>query len=724
MKSWLKLHWILATFLVFVLAGLSYGFLLRRGEILYSPYSDIIAHGLGTKAILYESLREGQGIPFWRDDQLSGYPALTNPQALYTYPLHFLFYLLEPANAVGGTLWLHFVASACVFYLVAQVLGLSFCARIYMAVAALFNFKLLIAAYAGWLPVIPAITFFPLLFATTFYAFKRPGLGGLLAVAGAGALCLHTGHLQYCYYSALFLFLYILSRTLAWSRAGNWRTLRQVLGYLLCASMLSVGLTAYLIVPLLADAPLISRSTASYTFFLARHALTPRHLTTLLYPEALGTPLNGSYPHHELWEDVAYFGLIPLFLAIVGAVCGRRRPFTLFLTVSFLLSLVMAMDSPLLRLAYTAVPGFQLFRCPSRFLFLTAFFGIALSGIGLDEVLRRLRKRFSQPWLGPVFVVVLLALVTGEGMLYARRYLTTVPHGEALPKTAYERFLAEEATVFRVAPISRYIVNYGWAAPMDLQLITGYDPFNLKHYQAYFDLLKWGATRPKEARVWTDLTRISRPDLLDALNVKYLISPARLVRAGARFKELMHWKDEPVFVFYVGVKRSDIYLYQNQHFMPRAFWAGEVVGVQDETEMINVMTTKNLAGTAVILSSSNRASQFSDSLTDKVEIVASRGGYVCMETKSQASRFLTISEVWHPGWRALIDGKPLQLHQTNLALIGAWIPEGKHRVVLRFRPSYWPAAVGISAFSAAILVFLLVVLCWQFRQKTQTALEM
>lgn len=81
MKALWKNELAVAALLILVLASIGYGFLWQGGEILYSPHSDIIAEHLGTKTILYKALREGHGIPFWREDQFSGHPAFTNPQA-------------------------------------------------------------------------------------------------------------------------------------------------------------------------------------------------------------------------------------------------------------------------------------------------------------------------------------------------------------------------------------------------------------------------------------------------------------------------------------------------------------------------------------------------------------------------------------------------------------------------------------------------------------------
>ena len=552
METWLKNQTIMAILLTLVFAGLGYGFLWKTGHTPYSPHSDIIAQHMGTKTILYKALQSGQGLPFWRDDQFSGYPAFSNPQALYTYPLHILFFFLEPVDAMGGTIWLHFAASAWVYYLLGSAMGLKFWGRLFMAVAALFNFKMIIAVYAGWLSHIAGITMFPLFFAAVFYFSKRPGLKATIVVGVTGALCLHTGHLQYFYYTIWFVAAYTLTQTGGWWRTGRWRTLLERTGLLLGAGLLGVGCAAYLLLPLFGETQLMSRAKATYAFFLDNHSLKMSHLLTFVFPEALGSPLDGTYPGTELWEDVAYFGIIPLVLAIAGSICGWRRSHTKFLTLSFFVSLALTIDSPILRLLHAFLPGFELFRSPNRFLFFTAFFGIALSGIGLEEMMTRLRNLSRRSFVPPLFAGLLLIVIAGEGIYYARRYITTFPQEQTFPTTDYQRYLAADSEVFRIVPASRLPVSYGWAAHMNLQLITGYDSFNLKHYLTYCDLLRWGSVRSDGARTWTDVTSVANWHFVDALNAKYILSPVRFDLPEARFELIGQWKNQPIFVFYKG----------------------------------------------------------------------------------------------------------------------------------------------------------------------------
>jgi hypothetical protein len=697
--------------LIVLLAFAGYGFICRSGEMPYSVHSDIVAEHLGTKTVLYRAWTERGAVPFWRSDQFSGYTALTNPQSLYTFPLHFLFYFMRPENAIGWTLWLQFVVAALGFYLVGAVLDLGRWARLLMAVAALFSFKLVIAAYAGWLPIIPGIITFSLFFAAVFFLVKRPGWRSTLAIAAAGTLCLHTGHLQFFYYAALFSFAYLAVELVKRLRAGQRRAARSIVVSLLCGTAIAVGCSAYLYIPLLAEIPLISRGKATYDFFLANHAFTPRHLLTFLYPEAMGNPLDGSYAGIELWEDVGYFGIVPLLLAVLGAVWGWRRPTTRFLAFSFLAAVVMAMDTPLLRLLYAAVPGFHLFRCPSRFLFLSAFFGITLAGIGLDELIIRLRGKHHRSSVVFSLVLGLLLVVILEGIFYARRYLGTVPRGQVVPESEYGRFLASDTALYRIAPTMRYSVNYGWAAPMGLQMVTGYDSFNFRHYQEYFDILRVGTISKGGARVWADLSSIARWDLLDALNVKYIVSAAPMDLPGERFQKAAHWDNQPIFVFYRGMARGPIYLYENKKFLQRAFWVGEVVAVSDEREMVARMNLEELTRVGVIIDRAGGRFPCAGSSEDRVEVLEASDGYLALRIKNRSRRFLVISEIWHPGWRAFLDENEIHLFQTDLALLGAWIPPGEHRLVLRFRPLYWSLALGISVLSGGIFLLLLVGLC-------------
>ena len=686
--------------IVVALALVGYGFLLTPGDAPYSPHSDFVAQGLATKTVLWNSLRAGDGIPFWRHDELAGNVALTNPQSLYTYPLHFLFYLMEPVKAVGPTFWLHFLAAGFVGYLVAFSLGVGRGARLLTAAAMMFSFKLIMVTYSAWLPAIPSIVLFPLLFAATFRALRRPGLPATILLALAGGLVLHAGHLQFTCYSLLFLAALFVVHVVARLRERQWGAVREAVPSLIGGGLLAAGLAACLLIPLAADAPLLSRGEATFDFFMGSHPLGPRHLLTLFFPEALGTPLDGSYGPVELWEDVAYFGIVPLLLAVVGMILGRKRRYAAYLSGCFIVSLLLSMNGPLVRLMYAAAPGFRLFRLPGRFLFFAAFFGIALAGIGLDEILRRLEAKRLRPRLPGMIVAVLIGAIAVEGSIYARRYLKMAPQEGLLPGEGCREFFSRDDGVYRVAPIYRPTVNYGWAATLGIETITGFDPYNYSHYQRYMDILRDGRARRAGARVWTDVTRVTRWDLLDALNVKYLVFPRPVKLPEERFSHHATLEDRRIFKFYRGFTRGDLHVYRNRQCLPRAFFVRNADRAGNHTEAARLMQDADLRETAVVEGDwLPPASGVAPGEGDAVR-VRPRASGLQMSAAAEGIRFLVISEVWHPGWRATIDGEPLRLYRTNLALLGARIPRGNYEIRLRFRPPYWRLSLAITCLAA------------------------
>jgi hypothetical protein len=558
---------------------------------------------------------------------------------------------------------------------------------------------------------------FPALFASVFHLVKRPGLGASLLVALAGVMCLHCGHLQLFYYSAIFLLAYLAVKLVGWVRARQWAIASRTIGWLALGGVLALGGAAYLLVPLASEADLVSRSRMAYEFFVGNHAVEPRHFLTFLHPEALGSPLDHTYKGEELWEDVAYFGLIPLALAGVAAALGRRRHPTWYLLCGFAASLVLSMNTPVLRFLYDYLPGFKLFRIPSRFLFLAMFFGIALAGVGLEELLGRLTKKSSRRFLGIWAGIMLITFMTIEGIHYARRYVTMASHRQAVPDTGYRKFLAEDKGLYRVATVGRPTVNYGWAAPMGLQLINGNDSFNYRPYHLYFELLHWGEIHRTIARAWYDLVNVSqglgayrlnvRGDLMDALNVKYLIAPGALEFPDGHFEQAAVFKDQPLYVLYLGAQQADLWLYRNTRLVERAFWANELVGTgEGEDQIVEQVRRSDLRRQTVVCTSGGPLPQSAASPGDQVQVDAFAPGHLSISTSNTHGRFLVVSEVWHGGWRAAIDGRPAPVHRTNLAMLGLTVPAGQHKVELTFQPLRWKPSLAISLATAAAFMLL------------------
>ena len=69
---------------------------------------------------------------------------------------------------------------------------------------------------------------------------------------------------------------------------------------------------------------------------------------------------------------------------------------------------------------------------------------------------------------------------------------------------------------------------------------------------------------------------------------------------------------------------------------------------------------------------------------------------------------LVLTEVWYPGWQALVDGEPAALYRVNYLQRGIWLGRGNHRVELVFRPRTWRIGAIISLISWSGLILALI----------------
>jgi len=170
----------------------------------------------------------------------------------------------------------------------------------------------------------------------------------------------------------------------------------------------------------------------------AAHDMWPRHLATFLDPYWFGDPSRGTYAGGEVlhWEIVANIGLPALLLAGVALVPRwSRRPLPvgrLLVLGALFAMLSLGQHGPLGSAARRLIPGFDLFRFPSRYLLHVAFVGALLAAAGADALIRRAARL-------RVALAVALPLIAYADLhrtLSHYNGLTEVAAWTRLPKTA------------------------------------------------------------------------------------------------------------------------------------------------------------------------------------------------------------------------------------------------------------------------------------------------
>jgi hypothetical protein len=73
-------------------------------------------------------------------------------------------------------------------------------------------------------------------------------------------------------------------------------------------------------------------------------------------------------------------------------------------------------------------------------------------------------------------------------------------------------------------------------------------------------------------------------------------------------------------------------------------------------------------------------------LPGTARIIRYSNAEVTVETDTPAAALLVLNDVWHPWWRADIDGTPAEILKANVLFRAVQVPAGKHVVRFTFHP--------------------------------------
>jgi hypothetical protein len=378
-----------------ILFGLT---LLMFVDVLFSPREVLLAQqgtDLSAQFVYWREFGFGQlaqgNLALWNPHIYSGVPYFGGFQSALLYPPNWLHLVLPIDKAVNLGIALHVFLAGFFLYLWTHHRGLHPVACLLSSILFMFSGPFFLHIYAGHLPHLPAMAFAPLLFCAIDGVIRERSTRWYLVGVLALTMQILAGHPQYVFYTAIAAGLYTLFRLI---KAPRRASLLVGLGsmYLGAAALTAVQLLA----GLQAAGESVRGSGTPYTF-AAMLSFAPENFLTLLVPSLFGS-MSNYWGRWYLWEMSLFISVTGLVLALYGAVRGSRD-MRLFSGSMVLILSVLALGAytPLFRLLYSFVPGFDAFRANAKFIFLVAMFAVMLAGVGLDDLLNnpRWRRRLS-----------------------------------------------------------------------------------------------------------------------------------------------------------------------------------------------------------------------------------------------------------------------------------------------------------------------------------------
>lgn len=373
-------------------------------------------------------------VPLWNPYIYGGAPFVAGVQSAIFYPLNVIFLILPIPVAINYSIILHVFLSGVFTYLYLRYInfcvtqyrnragtvlsykaGLSRSSCMVSSVIFMFCAPQIFHIYPGHLPNLCTMIWLPLilLFSELFIRsrnFLYTILGGV-----AVAFNILAGHPQYFFYTAIAVAAYFTVRVIQeFKEHKDWKYLGYRVSGFFIIYLAAILLTAIQLLPAFEMIKHSARQTLTYEW-VGQFSFAPENLVTFFIPEFFGDLLETPYwGRYYLWEMSLYIGIFPLILCAIASFSYREKFTKAFLIIA-LITFILALGkfTPLFKVLYAVVPGFNMFRGNSKFIFIVAFFLSVLSGVGAEYLQRRMQNGVSPETLNKKKAISFFPVATG-----------------------------------------------------------------------------------------------------------------------------------------------------------------------------------------------------------------------------------------------------------------------------------------------------------------------
>jgi len=310
----------------------------------------------------------------------------------------------------------------------------------------------------------------------------------------------------------------------------------------------------------------------------------------------------------------------------------------------------------------------------------------------------------SDAWRSLIFIVIgfLLTFAAGKGKIKQntavalvatvclidmwsvdKRYLSDDMFKRPAAKTAEyvkteadEYILQDKALDFRVLNLSTDTFNENVTSYFH-KSIGGYHAAKLQRYQELIDEHIY-----PEIKLFSKSFDTADLNVLNMLNTRYFIIPDS---SG---------KPMP---------------FMNENADGNAWFVSEIQYVSNANEEIDALHSINPKQTAVVDRRFESALSLKEgTLTSVADASVSMTSYKPNELNykvhSENGGLVVFSEIWYPGWKASIDGNPVEIGRADYVLRAINVPSGDHDIMMEFRPTSLKITDTISFIALALML--------------------
>lgn len=730
--------WLFAISLTIAVLAFFGSFVTDRNSVMFG--TDMLSQAYQSRSFAVEQVQSGDGLPQWNPFVFGGLPYLsTLPYPVY-YPTSLLYFVMPLHRAIGWGFVLHVIFAGALMYGLARELKLAPGAALVAGTAYGFTGYLMSHLYAGQDGRMFAMSWTPALFLLAERAIERRRPHWFLWLAAVVALQAFTPHVQMMYFAAMGVAVYVAFRLVQLYHQTRATRTVVLLGASFAGAYALAGLLALVEIWPTANMLQFSHRIDRGYDYASSWSMPVQETVATVWPAFQGY-LRSYWGTNPFKLHTEYLGAVPVLLALI-ALISRRSARVWFFAALALGGLLFAWGSatPFHRLFYWTLPIMKSFRAPAMMFSVVALSACVLAGFGAQCLYDRrepLANAHHIAWkivggLGLIwFALWAWAASAPDGfanlltsLLYGTRFsarhteavLEAMPAfvtglglfavfwgaGAAICWLAVRRRIAPLiacAILATIALADLWRVDRDFFDTLSIDRVTNADPtvdylrqqpepfrvWPLPNAYGPNDLMLFGVesvTGSQNFRLswWDDLvgedqSGLAEPPIWSLLNIRYVISGPAVQAAGF---DLVH-QDE------------GRHTYARQAASPRAWvvYAVESVDAAPDARARLLDPNFDPLQTAILMADAERpALGPAEPGSDSVAWVKRDTDQLIIDAEMAADGLLVMSEIYHPYWRATIDGEPTSVLQVNIALRAVVVPAGRHRIEMRFEDPF------------------------------------
>ncbi len=735
-----------------LLKGMSY--IYRDIEFLFAPYQ-----------ILKRNMFLQGHINLWNPYIFSGVPYEANMGSGPTifYPLSFIYYLFPVERALVYNFIIHFTIAGYFMYLFGRYgLGSSVIASITGGVA--FSFSGFFITHLIH-TFITGGAWLPLLFLCLKISVEKKSIPFTIITGIVSCILLLSGFMQLTYYIyaglTLFWLWLLIDRLKDKSLSVRDRIFLFLVFPLICIT--AVLLSSIQLLPFLEFLKVTLRETGGAEI-ANTYCMTWQRLVTFIIPDFHGRPCmepfkSGFYPEEAkkywvYWETCGYTGITALAISFV-AIFYSKIQLKWFFLILFVLSLIASMtdNTPFYKIFITLMPFYKSLRSHGRFIILMTFSICSLSISGMDALSSFTGKEGKMPGIIYAFICLTITAIIMAVIISFYPDATKIPaeYGTIIPEKkhgviifAFIITITTMAIILKIFNIiSRRSLHISLLAITVIDLAVFGFTFNppadsKSFYRKTIKSQITGYSRG-DGRVvnlnWNDYVNRGQIEGFESLQgfdplaigyyMKYLYySQNETLPDSKGIQYLINFSNSFVIKNYMNNKMIDLLngkyinitdvnspdepvIYQNVNAVPRAavFYNYRVLEGDDE-ELLDLLSSKEFdIRKELILSCPVELQSVSEKSFEKATIIKYTEDLIEIEVNVKTPAMLFLSEIYYPGWKASVDGKPEKIYRANCIFRGVPIREsGKHHIKIYFNPVSYKAGKIISITTIILIL--------------------